>query len=66
MKDDNVTGAGIALVFSSLGFIIAVYEIFAHASPIAHTPLAWTMASLLLAAIFLSAYMFYSKNPFFS
>lgn len=66
MKDDNVTGAGLALVFSSLGFVIAVYEIFALGSPVAHTPIAWTMAGLTLSAIFLSAYMFYSKHASFA
>lgn len=65
MGSHNLAGATIALVFSSLAFLIGSYELFSSASVISHTVMAWIMASISLFAIFCSAYMYYSKHPFF-
>lgn len=62
MDKHNFAGAIVAIVFSSLAFIISAYELFAVTSPIAHTTMAWLMVGFSFAAIVLSAYTLFSRK----
>lgn len=65
MDKSDFAGATVALVFTSLAFVISVYELFALRSELYHTPVAWFMMCFSFGGMIFSAYIFNSKHPFF-
>ena len=65
MDKQNFAGAIVAIVFSTLAFIISAYELFAVTSLIVHTTMAWLMVAFSFGAIVFSGYILFSKKPIY-
>ena len=65
MSDQNQMGAGLALIFSIIGFIIALYDIFSvHSGVNVHGSAgAWWVGLFTLLALIFSGAMFTSRHP---
>ena len=63
MSDQNQMGAGLALIFSIIGFIIALYDIFSMHSAVHNLPGAWWVGLFTLLALIFSGAMFTSRHP---
>jgi hypothetical protein len=62
MNDQNQIGAGLALIFAIIGFIIALYDIFSIHSGVQSTAGAWWVGLFTLLALIFSGSMFTSKH----
>jgi hypothetical protein len=62
MDNRGTVGAGIALIFAIIGFILALYDIFSASSGIAYSSGAWFVGLFSLLAVVFSAFMFSSDN----
>ena len=62
-QDQNQIGAGLALIFSIIGFIIALYDIFSLHSVAHGSAAAWWVGLFTLLALIFSGAMFTSRHP---
>lgn len=65
MDRQNFAGAIVAIVFSTLAFIMSAYEVFAVTSAITHSAMSWSMVGFSFAAIVFSTYILASKKPIY-
>jgi hypothetical protein len=63
MNDENQIGAGLALIFAIVGFIISLYDIFSAHSLVHGSAGAWWVGLFTLLALIFSGSMFTSKHP---
>ena len=63
MNDQNQIGAGLALIFSIIGFIIALYDIFSIHSGVHSTAGAWWVGLFTLLSLIFSGAMFTTQHP---
>ena len=56
-------GAGLALIFSIIGFIIALYDIFSMNSGVQGTAGAWWVGLFTLLSLIFSGAMFTTQHP---
>ena len=62
INNQNQTGAGIALIFAIIGFVISLYKIFSIHSPFQYEPATWWIGLFTLLALILTGSMFTSKT----
>ena len=62
MKSRSKLGTTIALLFSTIAFILALYDIFSNNSPIEHSACAWFIALFTLLAVIFSVSMYSAKK----
>lgn len=62
MDNRGTVGAGIALIFAIIGFILALYDIFSANSGVCYSSGAWFVGLFTLLAVIFSAFMFSSNN----
>lgn len=62
MDNRGTVGAGIALIFVIIGFILALYDIFSVNSGVAYSSGSWFVGLFTLLSVIFSAFMFSSNN----
>lgn len=62
MENRGTVGAGIALIFTVIGFILALYNIFSAGSSVAYTSGAWFAGLFALLGVIFAAFMLSSNH----